>query len=221
VPSTSCSECAWAIPQTVLKRRPGYRSDKKIRDEDIAEAKKLWPAANGPSSTKMLFAGIPAYIPDKALPEFKCETQEVLGLKIEGIVDPTGYNGLALAFLYVAQDEADGAFPSSWGYDNGWIDLDDWLYPYFHTGPTKNSFLLSDAALDSKLDAQRAEFDGKKRQALGMEIQDQLLESVLARLDYCSPVTRGVAWSYVKNPVPDDVVRLELAVCQRVAGPER
>jgi ABC-type transport system substrate-binding protein len=191
---------AWAIPQTDLERRPGYRSDKKGRDEDIAEAKKLWAAGGGPSSVKMLFAGIPAYIPDKALPEFKREMQNVLGLKIEETVDPTGYNGLAQAFLHAAQDETEGSFASSWGFDNGWIDLDDWLYPYFHTGGTKNSFLLSDATLDSQLDAQRGEFDHAKRQALGLEIQGYLLDSVLARLDYCSPVTRGVAWSYVKNP---------------------
>jgi peptide/nickel transport system substrate-binding protein len=190
---------AWAIPQAQLEQKPGYRSDKAGRDEDIAEAKKLWAAGNGPSSTKMIFAGIPAYIPEKAMPEMKRQLQEVLGLTIEETVDPTGYNGLAQAFLHDAADETDGVFPSSWGFDNGWIDLDDWLYPYFHTGGTKNSFLLSDPALDAKLDAQRAEFDTKNRQALGYDLQNYLLESVLARLDYCSPVTRGVSWSYVKN----------------------
>jgi peptide/nickel transport system substrate-binding protein len=190
---------AFAIPQNELEKRPGYRSDKQGRDEDIAEAKKLWAAGSGPSSAKMIFAGIPAYIPDKAMPEFKRQMQEVLGLKIEETVDPTGYNGLAQAFLHAAQDETEGSFPSSWGFDNGWIDLDDWLYPYFHTGGTKNSFLLSDAQLDAKLDAQRAEFDRAKRRALGIDIQKYLLESVCARLDYCSPVTRGVRWSYVQN----------------------
>ncbi|MBI5284681.1 MAG: ABC transporter substrate-binding protein [Chloroflexi bacterium] len=190
---------AFAIPQNELEKRPGFRSDKAGRDADIAEAKKLWAAGNGPASVKMIFAGIPAYIPDKAMPEFKRQMQEVLGLRIEETVDPTGYNGLAQAFLHAAQDETEGSFPSSWGFDNGWIDLDDWVYPYFHTGGTKNSFLLSDAQLDAKLDAQRAEFDRKKRQALGYEIQDYLLESVCARLDYCSPVTRGVSWSYLQN----------------------
>jgi ABC-type transport system substrate-binding protein len=190
---------AFAIPQADLEKLPGYRSDKAGRDEDIAEAKKLWAAGNGPASVKMIFAGIPAYIPDKALPEFKREMQEVLGLKIEETVDPTGYNGLAQAFLHAAQDETEGSFPSSFGYDNGWIDLDDWVYPYFHTGGTKNSFLLSDPQLDAKLDAERAEFDRTKRQALGIDIQNYLLESVCARLDYCSPVTRGVSWSYVQN----------------------
>jgi len=189
----------WALPQSELEQRPGYRSEKSGRDADIAEAKQLWAAGNGPSSVKMIFAGIPAYIPDKALPELKRQWQEVLGLSVEESVDPTGYNGLAQAFLHDAADETDGTFPGSFGFDNGWIDLDDWVYPYFHTGGTKNSFLLSDPQLDAKLDAQRAEFDRDKRQQLGYEIQNYLLDSVLARLDYCSPVTRGVSWSYVKN----------------------
>jgi peptide/nickel transport system substrate-binding protein len=189
----------WAIPQNDLEQRPGYRSDQKGREEDMAEAKKLWQAANGPSSIEMIFAGVPTYIPDKALPELKRQLQEVLGVKIEDTLDPTGYNGLAERFLRNAQDSKDGTIESSFGYDNGWIDVDDWLYPYFHTGGTKNSFLLSDATLDAKLDAQRAEFDLKARQKLGIELQDYLLESVLARLDFCSPVTRGVDWSYVKN----------------------
>ena len=54
--------------------------------------------------------------------------------------------------------EADlGAF--TWGYDNGWIDLDDWVFPYFKTGGPKNSFKVSDPDLDILLDKQRHEFD--------------------------------------------------------------
>ena len=190
---------AFAIPQSDLEQRPGYRSDQAGRDKDIAEAKQLWAAGSGPSSVKMIFAGVPAYIPDKARPELKRQFQEVLGLTIDETIDPTGYNGLATAFLHAAADETAGTFPASFGFDNGWIDLDDWVYPYFHTGGTKNSFLISDPTLDAKLEAQRQEFDRQKRQALGYDLQDYLLESVLARLDYCSPVTRGVGWSYIKN----------------------
>ena len=60
-------------------------------------------------------------------------------------------------------------------FDNGWIDLDDWLYPYFRTGGSKNSFNLSDARLDQMLDWQRAEFDLEERRQLGYEIQRYLL----------------------------------------------
>ena len=80
-----------------------------------------------------------------------------------------------------------------------WIDLDDWVWPYFHSAGTKNSFLISDSKLDGMLDAQRGEFDRQKRQQLGYDIQNYLLENVNARIDYCSPITRGVAWDYVQN----------------------
>jgi peptide/nickel transport system substrate-binding protein len=190
---------AFALPQSQLQQKPGFRSDQAGRDQDIAEAKKLWAAGNGPATVKIIFAGVPNYIPDKARPELERQLKDVLGLSLDVTVDPTGYNGLAQAFLHCAADEASGTFPASFGFDNGWIDLDDWLYPYFHTGGTKNSFLISDAQLDTKLEAQRVEFDNKKRQQLGYDLQNYLLENVNSRIDYCSPITRGVAWSYVKN----------------------
>ena len=192
---------AWALPQNQLVQKPGYRSDQAGRDQDIKDAKQLWAAGSGPSSVKIIFAGVPNYIPDKARPEIAQELQSVLGLRLEVDIDPTGYNGLAQAFLHDAADEPTGAgtYPASFGYDNGWIDLDDWVYPYFHTGGTKNSFLISDSKLDSMLDSQRAEFDHKKRQSIGYDIQNYLLDNVCARIDYCSPITRGVTWNYVQN----------------------
>jgi len=190
---------AWAIPQADLEKKPGYRSDQAGRDQDIKDAKQLWAAGSGPSSVKIIFAGVPSYIPDKARPELERQFKDVLGLTLDVTIDPTGYNGLAQAFLHAAADESDGTYPASFGFDNGWIDLDDWVYPYFHTGGTKNSFLLSDSKLDSMLESQRSEFDHKKRQSIGYDIQNYLLDNVCARLDYCSPITRGVAWNYVQN----------------------
>jgi ABC-type transport system substrate-binding protein len=149
----------------------------------------------------VLFAGVPGYIPDKAMPEFKRQLQATLGLAVSDTIDPTGYTSLAQAFLQNTSDANQGTAPFTWGFDNGWIDLDDWLYPYFHTGGTKNSFLLSDPDLDRMLDAQRAEFDQAKRRQIGLDTQHYLLENVVARLDYCAPVSRVVDWSYVKNEV--------------------
>ena len=131
--------------------------------------------------------------------ELERQFKEVLGLTLDVTIDPTGYNGLATALLHNQADETDGTFPATYGFDNGWIDLDDWVYPYFHTNGTKNSALISDSKLDEMLDAQRAEFDFKKRQQMGYDIQNYLLESVNARIDYCSPITRGVGWDYVQN----------------------
>lgn len=191
----------WALPQSQIEARPGYRSDKAGRDQDIAQAKQLWAAASGPSSLKVIFAGVPTYIPQKALPEFKRQMQEFLGVAIQDEVDATGYTTLAQCLLRDTADASDGTCGFTWGYDNGWIDLDDWVYPYFHTGGTKNSFLLSDPDLDKMLDSQRAEFDRPARQKIGYDIQNYLLDKVLARLDYSAPVNRFVQWNYVKNQV--------------------
>ena len=191
----------WAIPQADLEKRPGYRTDTAGREEDLTKARQLWEAASGPTSLKVLFAGIPDYIPNKALPEFKRQMQEVFGLTIEDETDPTGYTSLAQCLLRDTADATDGTCAFTWGFDNGWIDLDDWVYPYFHTGGTKNSMLVNDADLDAMIDKQRAEFKQEERHKIGIEIQDYLLDSVLARLDYSAPVNRFVSWSYVKNEV--------------------
>jgi peptide/nickel transport system substrate-binding protein len=190
---------AWAIPQAELEKKPGYRSDQAGRDQDIKDAKALWAAGSGPSSVKIIIAGVPSYIPDKARPELERQFKEVLGLTLDVTIDPTGYNGLATALLHNTADETDGTFPATYGFDNGWIDLDDWVYPYFHSQGTKNSFLISDSKLDDMLESQRQEFDRQKRRSIGFDIQNYLLENVNARIDYCSPITRGVAWNYVQN----------------------
>ena len=191
----------WALPQGEVEKLPGYRSDAAGRADDIAEAKKLWAAASGPSTLKVLFAGIPSYIPDKAVPEFKRQLKENLGVTVEDSVDPTGYTSLAQALLQDAANADTGTAVMTWGYDNGWIDLDDWLYPYFHTGGTKNSFFLSDPDLDKMLDSQRAEFDYQARRKIGLDTQHYLLDKVLAQLNYSAPVGRTVDWDYVKNQV--------------------
>src|SRR5438876_605549 len=93
--------------------------------------------------------------------------------------------------------------------DNGWIDLDDWVYPYFHSTGSKNSFRLKDPDLDTLLDAQRTEFDYEKRKELGYRIQRYLLglegdgmqKGAHARTDYATPRTATVAWPYFKNRV--------------------
>ncbi len=191
----------WALPQAEIEKRAGYRTDTAGREEDIAKAKQLWAAAAGPTSLKVIFAGIPSYIPDKALPEFKRQMQELFGCSIEEEVDTTGYTTLAQCQLRNAADAAEGTCAFSWGYDNGWIDLDDWVYPYYHTGGTKNSMLVDIAELDTMIDKQREEFELKERQKIGTEIQNYLLDSVLGRLDYSAPVNRFVDWDYVKNEV--------------------
>jgi ABC-type transport system substrate-binding protein len=187
----------WALPQDEVEALPGYRDDKKA--DDIAEAKALWDAAGGPTNLDVLFAGVPAYIPQKALPEFKRQLKEGLGVDITEEVDATGYTTLAQCLLRNTADADDETCAFTWGFDNGWIDLDDWVYPYFKTGGTKNSFLLSDATLDGLLDDQRAAFDYEARRDIGYEIQRYLVDKVNARLDYAAPIGRTAQWTYIRN----------------------
>ena len=103
---------------------------------------------------------------------------------------------------------------ATWGFDNGWIDLDDWVYPYFKTGGPKNSFGVSDPELDKLLDAQRREFDEEKRREIGFQIQRYILgvkpdgsgplelkpnTAAFARLDYATLVGAAVSWPFFKN----------------------
>lgn len=185
----------WAFTQAELATKPGYRFGAQEREEDIADAKKLWDAAGGSGVGKVsvVTAGIPPYIPE-SFPQFALMLREVLGLEVEMDLDPTGYTELA-------QGLVEKRIVLSLGFDNGWNDLDDYTYPYFHTGAPKNSINLSDPELDTMLEAQRAEFDEEARRQLGFEIQDYLLDKTLGVLIWISTLNTSVAWPYVKNIV--------------------
>ena len=51
----------WALPLAELTKRPGYRFSTQEREEDLAEAKKLWEAAGGPAlkSITVTYPGFP------------------------------------------------------------------------------------------------------------------------------------------------------------------
>ena len=192
----------WAIPQEELVKMPGYRFGTAEREEDLAEARKLWEAAGGleaVSKFKIIFAGVPGNIPQKALPQMVRMLSEVLGVQVDTEVDATGYTTIAACMLRNTEGAPTGTCEMVFGYDNGWIDLDDWIYPYFHTGAAKNSFRLSDPKLDDMLEAQRVEFDFEKRQQIGLDIQYYLLDEVLAQLPYISEWDRNLRWNYLRN----------------------
>jgi ABC-type transport system substrate-binding protein len=118
--------------------------------------------------------------------------RETLGLSVGGDLDPTGYTKMA-------QGTTEKRLIFTLNYDNGWNELDDWVYPYFHSRGTKNTFNLSDPELDSMLEAQRAEFDYERRRQIGLDLQRYLLDNVLARLDWVAQVSLAPAWPYLKN----------------------
>jgi peptide/nickel transport system substrate-binding protein len=187
----------WALPQAELVQKPGYRFDTQERQEDLAEAKKLWEAAGGPGIGKftITYAGIPGYLAD-FFPQFQGMLREVLDAESDGDLDITGYTKLA-------QGSLEKRIILSLNYDNGWNDLDDWVYPYFHTDGPKNSFNLSDPELDRMLEAQREEFDYEARRDIGFQIQNYLLDSVLARLDWMAEINAALRWPYVRNRSKD------------------
>ncbi|MCH8920042.1 MAG: ABC transporter substrate-binding protein [Chloroflexi bacterium] len=196
----------WALPEEELRTIPGYRTSLAEREEDLALARQLYEEAGSPE-IDFVFADQPSYIPDFA-PSF-----------IEGLRQSLGPNikeQVIRAYPQIAEGWLKGCdqMVSTWGFDNGWIDLDDWVYPYFHTGGPKNSFGVSDPALDALLDAQRAEFNEDARREIGYQIQRYLLgvkpdgsgplelkpdTAAFARLDYATLITAGVSWPYYKN----------------------
>jgi len=183
----------WALPLDELSKRPGYRFRREEREEDIAEAKRLWEAGGGASvgTVECMYAGIPEFL-KQLFPAFQKMLADTLGLEVKGRLDATGYTEIAQAAL-----QKRAIF--SLGYDNGFNDLDDFVYPYFHSAGVKNSFMLADATLDRMLEAQRAEFDGAKRQQLGYEVQRYLLDNVQAKLDWVGDIAMWAQWPYRRN----------------------
>jgi ABC-type transport system substrate-binding protein len=194
----------WALAQADLENLPGYRRGAD-READIQTARQLYEAAGSPEFPQFWFADVPAYIPRFAATYVET-IRKNLGANVRTITQP--YSRIAEGY---AKEECDQA-AISWGFDNGWIDLDDWVYPYFKTDAPKNSFKISDSQLDSLLDAQRKEFDQAKRKQLGYDIQRYLLgvdatgkalttpgKAAFSRLDYAAPGGGGVSWPYLKN----------------------
>ncbi|HSP54942.1 MAG TPA: ABC transporter substrate-binding protein [Dehalococcoidia bacterium] len=193
----------WALPDSELLALPGYRTDQAGRDQDKQDARQLYEAAGKPDLPLIWFADVPDYI-GRYADSYIQGIKQTLGIDSEIKFQKVPYSRIAEGLIKEECDQ--GAM--TWGYDNGWIDLDDWFYPYFKTGGPKNSFRVSDPDLDKLLDAQRAEFDIDKRKQLGYEIQRYLLgmpkqdsPAAHARIDYAAPGGGSIAWNYLKNRV--------------------
>jgi len=177
----------WALPDEELLSRPGYRTGPG-REEDLHEARQLYEAAGRPP-LEITFSNLPPYIAQYSS-QYRRQLESVLGAEVSVKVVPQHE---------MAEGHLRGTIPFSFAYDNGWIDLDDWTYPFFHSRGTKNSFRLSDPTLDRMLEAQRREFVLERRRQLGWEIQRYLLDRVLARIDIATPINLWVAWPYYRN----------------------
>jgi peptide/nickel transport system substrate-binding protein len=195
----------WALPPEELMRVPGYRQGKE-REEDIALARRLYEEAGSPEF-EFTFLDVPEYVPALAPPFAETLRKNIGANTPEPVIRAAPQ--LAEAALKGCE-----VMPAIFSFDNGWIDLDDWVYPYFHTGGSKNSFGVSDPDLDAMLEAQRAEFDEDARRQIGYRIQRYLLgmdpegsgqpldpppPGAFVRLDYASQISAALAWPYYKN----------------------
>ncbi len=192
----------WALPDEELLALPGYRLGAD-RETDKQEARQLFEAAGKPELPLIWFADVPDYIRRYA-PTYIESIKGVLGIDQDIKFQAVPYSRIAEGLIKEECDQ--GAM--TWGFDNGWIDLDDWCYPYFKTDGPKNSFRVSDPDLDKMLDDQRREFDGEKRKQLGYDIQRYLLgvtnpeaPAANVRVDYAAPGGGSISWPYLKNRV--------------------
>lgn len=193
---------AWAMAEEDLLARPGYRSEDELRQGDVRDAKALWQAAFGdaPPELKIFFSGVPRTIPERAVGLIVRQLSETLGVSASTVVDESGYAVVASALGRNIDGATEGVVQFTFGFEDGGVDLDDWLYGQFHSGQPMNTYRLQDSTLDTMLERTRGEFDAEARREQGIDIQDYLIGKVNARLDYCAPVARRLAWGYVRNP---------------------
>lgn len=183
----------WALPETELTAMPGYRPGNGGRQEDIREARALLDAFK---SEKPLKEDLPLFVLEEteAALQFGATIKEQLAANLgltQVRVVPIALN--ELAGLLVS-----GQAPWAAGPDNGWVDLDDWVYPYFHSNGTKNSFPLRDTELTTMIDAQRVELNKEARREIGFNIQRRLL-ALNVGVNLISERVVALSWPYVKG----------------------
>jgi ABC-type transport system substrate-binding protein len=181
----------WTLPQDTLSTVPGYRLGSGGREKDIGDAQLLLRAYGEDNE-----------IQKELTLHVEATAEETLGLgaRIREHLLPLGLTvtvqPLPIGEL-VAQHFA-GQAPWIAGPDTGWIDLDDWVYPYFHSEGTQNSFALRDEELDGLIVGQRGEMDAAARQKAGHDIQRRLLK-INAGVNLVSERIVALRWPYVRN----------------------
>jgi peptide/nickel transport system substrate-binding protein len=192
----------WALPQEQLATYPGYRYGPGEREADLADARQLFEAAGGRDGVgpiRILFSTIPAWISEKILPQVQRELEQSLGAQIITDVDRTGYTEIISCLSRAIGGAPAEACVFTWSFDNGFTDLDDWLYAYDHTNGGLNASRTSDPQLDQWLEDQREEFDYEKRREIGFKIQDRVLTEILNGYRFFNDIGRGVQRPYLKN----------------------
>ncbi|MBI5948453.1 MAG: ABC transporter substrate-binding protein [Chloroflexi bacterium] len=191
-PWISWPNTRWSLPQAELANLPGYRQGAGGRNQDITDAKAMLAAY---TSTKKMPDELGLLVVDDAEVTLGMgsliskQLRETLGLNVV-------VRSVTIADLVGRLFQ--GQAPWAAGPDSGWIDLDDWVYPYFHSNGTRNSFPLRDTEMDALIDAQRVELDAARRQKIGFDIQRKLL-TLNVGANFVSERVVALAWEYVKN----------------------
>lgn len=191
-PWISWPNTRWSLPQAELAGFPGYRQGTGGRGQDIADATALLAAY---TSSKTIPDDLALLVVDDAEATLgmgslmSAQLKANLGLNVA--VNPVTIGDLVKRLL-------EGGAPWAAGPDSGWVDLDDWVYPYFHSAGTRNSFPLRDADMDALIESQRVEFDTAARRAIGHDIQRKLL-ALNVGANFVSERVVALAWNYVKG----------------------
>ena len=190
-PWISAAVRRWSLPQAELQGQPGYRPGDGGRDADVRLARSALEAYRAehelPEPMELLVAddleqslGIGALVAG--------QLRVTLGLQVE-------VNALAIDEL--SRRLLEGEAPWAVGVDNGWIELDDWLYPYFHSEGAGNTFALRDEEMDALLEAQRAELSSGARRELAYDAQRRLL-AMNVGANFVSEDVVTLFWPYVQ-----------------------
>lgn len=190
-PWISAAVRRWSLPQEELQRQPGYLPGEGGRQVDVRTAR----------------LALESYLEERELPDpmellvttnleqslgmgslIAGQLFDTLGLEVQ--VRPVGIEELAERLLA-------GEAPWAVGVDNGWIDLDDWLYPYFHSEGNANTFALRDEGLEALIEEQRGEMSATRRQQIAYEAQRRLLELNVGA-NFVSEDVVTLFWPYVQ-----------------------
>jgi peptide/nickel transport system substrate-binding protein len=183
----------WALPESELSTQPGYRPGDGGRQQDITEARALLEAFR---SQKTLKDDLPLFVLDET--ENALEFGETIRQQLDANLGLKQVRVVPVPLAELSSLLVSGTAPWAAGPDSGWVDLDDWVYPYFHANGTKNSFPLRDAELTQMIDNQRVELNKDARREIGYNIQRRLL-AVNAGVNLVSERVVALTWPYVKG----------------------
>lgn len=182
----------WTLPQSELTNFPGYRPGTGGRQVDIADAKAMLAAYAAEKTVPTELTLSVEAVAEQTLGlgrMMAAQIGEALGITVH--VNAMNIDDLVRAMI---QQQA----PWVAGPDTGRLDLDDWVYPYYHSAGTNNSFPVRDAELDGLIERQRVELQEDARRDLGYEIQRRIL-NLHAGENFVSERVIALAWPYVRG----------------------